>query len=155
MQPERRSALRTGGRLGLLGVLGSLGLLDPQWVRAEGDRAGFDARSVGEALSAAGFGGAASAADVELEAPEIAENGAVVPIRVSTGLPRVDRIAILVEKNPTILSAVFVLPEGTEPSIATRVKMAETCRVIVALRSDGKVYIVSKEIKVTLGGCGG
>jgi sulfur-oxidizing protein SoxY len=155
MDPQRRCALHTGGRLGLLGILASLGLLDPEWVRAEGDRAGFDAKSVGDALSAAGLGGTASPAEVQLEAPEIAENGAVVPLRVSTGLPRVDRVAILVEKNPTILSAVFMLPDGTEASIATRVKMAETCRVIVALRSDGKVYTASKEVKVTLGGCGG
>jgi sulfur-oxidizing protein SoxY len=74
---------------------------------------------------------------------------------VSTALPRVDRIAILVEKNPTILSSLFQLAEGTEPSIATRVKMAETCRIIAAVRSDGKVFLASKEVKVTLGGCGG
>jgi len=152
---DRRSLLRAGSSLGLLGALTAIGLLRPLAVRAESTRAAFDAKSVGQALSEAGLGGAAESDQVQLEAPEIAENGAVVPIKVSTGMARVDRVAILVEKNPTILSSVFQLPEGTEPSIVTRVKMAETCRVIVAVRSDGKVYLAAKEVKVTLGGCGG
>jgi sulfur-oxidizing protein SoxY len=152
---DRRAALRAGGGLGLAGALAALGLLHPSAVRAEWTRAAFDAKSVGDALSAAGLGAAAESTEVQLEAPEIAENGAVVPIKVTAGLPRVDRIAVLVEKNPTILSSIFQLPEGTEPSIVTRVKMAETCRIIAAARSDGKVYLASKEVKVTLGGCGG
>src|SRR5262252_4168747 len=101
---DRRAALRAGGRLGLAGALAALGLLHPSAVRAEWSRAAFDAKSVGDALSAAGLGAAADSSDVQLEAPEIAENGAVVPIRVTAGLPQVDRIAVLVEKNPTILS---------------------------------------------------
>lgn len=152
---DRRAALRVGGGFGLIGVLAAIGLLHPSSVRAEWSRAAFDGKTVGDTLSAAGLGDAAESADVQLEAPEIAENGAVVPIRVSTSLPRVDRIAVLVEKNPTILSAMFQLPEGTEPSIVTRVKMAETCRVIVAVRSEQKVYLASREVKVTVGGCGG
>jgi sulfur-oxidizing protein SoxY len=152
---ERRNALRAGGSLGLLGALAAIGLLHPSAVRADSSRAAFDAKSVGQALSEAGLGGAAESEQVQLEAPEIAENGAVVPIKVSSSLQRVDRIAILVEKNPTILSSVFDLPEGTAPMIVTRVKMAETCRIITAVRSDGKVYLAAKEVKVTLGGCGG
>ena len=152
---DRRAALRAGGGLGLLGALAAIGLLHPAPARAEWARAGFDAKSVGQALSDAGLGGAAESDQVLLEAPEIAENGAVVPVKVSSSLGRIDRIAILVEKNPTILSSVFELPEGTEPSIVIRVKMAETCRVIAAVRSDAKVYLASKEVKVTLGGCGG
>jgi sulfur-oxidizing protein SoxY len=152
---HRRTALRAGGGLGLLGALAAIGLLHPSAVRAEWTRAGFDAKTVAQALSDAGLGGAAESEQVQLEAPEIAENGAVVPIKVSSALARVDRIAILVEKNPTILSSVFELPEGTEPLIVTRVKMAETCRIIAALRSESKVFLASKEVKVTLGGCGG
>jgi sulfur-oxidizing protein SoxY len=152
---KRRDALRTGGTVGLLGALAAAGLLHPSAVGAELTRAAFDAKSVGDALSAAGLGAAAESTEVQLEAPEIAENGAVVPIKVTAGLPRVDRIAVLVEKNPTILSSIFQLAEGTEPSIVTRVKMAETCRIIAAVRSDGKLYLASKEVKVTLGGCGG
>ena len=152
---DRRIALRAGGGLGLLGALAAIGLLHPSALRAEWTRAAFDAKTVAQALSDAGLGGAAESEQIQLEAPEIAENGAVVPIKVSSGLARVDRIAILVEKNPTILSSVFEVPEGTEPSIVTRVKMAETCRIIAALRSESKVYLASKEVKVTLGGCGG
>ncbi len=155
MDADRRATLRAGGSLGLVGALAAIGLLHPAALRAESTRSAFDAKSVGDALSAAGLGGTAQSTEVQFEAPEIAENGAVVPIKVSTSLPRVDRIAILVEKNPTILSSVFQLPEGTEGSIVTRVKMAETCRVIAAVRADGKVYLASKEVKVTLGGCGG
>ena len=155
LDADRRAALRAGGWLGLAGALVALGLLQPSAALADWSRAGFDAKSVGDALNAAGLGAAAESTQVQLEAPEIAENGAVVPIRVTAGLPRVDRVAILVEKNPTILSSIFQLPEGTEPMIVTRVKMAETCRIIVAVRSAQKVYLASKEVKVTLGGCGG
>ena len=139
----------------MLGTLVAIGMLPSSPVWAGSDRAAFDAKTVADTLDAAGLGGAAASADVQLEAPEIAENGAVVPVKVSSAMPRADRIAILVEKNPTILSAVFQLPEGTEPSVVTRVKMAETCRIIVAVRSEGRAYLASKEVKVTAGGCGG
>lgn len=155
MDSQRRAALREGGVLGVLGVLLAAGMLDPDTACAEWNKAAFDSKSVGATLSALGLGGAAASSAIVLEAPEIAENGAVVPVKVSTELPRVDRIAVLVEKNPTMLSAVFTLAADTEASIVTRVKMAETSQVIVAVRSEGKVYTVSKEVKVTLGGCGG
>jgi sulfur-oxidizing protein SoxY len=155
MDGQRRAALREGGVLGVLGVLLATGVLRPDAARAEWNKAAFDSKSVGETLSALGLGGAAASSAIALEAPEIAENGAVVPVKVSTELPRVDRIVVLVEKNPTMLSAVFTLPPDTEASIMTRVKMAQTSQVIVAVQSDGKVYTVSKEVKVTLGGCGG
>jgi sulfur-oxidizing protein SoxY len=155
MDGQRRAALREGGVLGVLGVLLAAGMLHPGTARAQWNKAAFDSKSVGDTLNALGLGGSAASPAIVLEAPEIAENGAVVPVKVSTQLPRVDRIAVLVEKNPTMLSAVFALAVDTEASIVTRVKMAETSQVIVAVRSDGKVYTVSKEVKVTLGGCGG
>ena len=155
MDGQRRAALREGGVLSVLRVLLASGMLRPDTARAEWNKAAFDSKSVGETLSALGLGGATASSAIALEAPEIAENGALVPVKVSTELPRVDRIAVLVEKNPTMLSAVFTLPADTEASIVTRVKMAETSQVIVAVRSDGKVYTVSKEVKVTRGGCGG
>src|ERR1700740_921729 len=107
MDGQRRAALREGGVLGGLGVLLATGVLRPDTARAEWNKAAFDSKSVGETLSALGLGGAAASSAIALEAPEIAENGAVVPVKVSTELPRVDRIAVLVEKNPTMLSAVF------------------------------------------------
>ncbi len=88
-------------------------------------------------------------------APDIAENGAVVPIGVASTLPNVTMVAIMVEKNPTTLAASFTLPAGTEPNIQTRVKMGQTSNVFAVVKSDGKFFMTSKEIKVTLGGCGG
>jgi sulfur-oxidizing protein SoxY len=87
--------------------------------------------------------------------PEIAENGAVVPIGITSAIPKTDAIAIMIEKNPNMLAALFELPEGTEPSLSTRVKMAQTSNVYAVVRAEGKYYVAAKEIKVTLGGCGG
>ena len=91
---------------------------------------------------------------ITLNTPDIAENGAVVPVNVSTTL-KATQIAIIVEKNPSALAAQFFIPEGTEPFVGTRVKMGQTSNVDVLVKADGKWYVASKEIKVTLGGCGG
>jgi sulfur-oxidizing protein SoxY len=92
---------------------------------------------------------------VMLDAPEIAENGAVVPISVSTALPGVTTISILVPENPFTLAASYKFAEGTLPSIGCRLKMAKTSNVVAIVESEGKLYAASKEVKVTLGGCGG
>ena len=85
----------------------------------------------------------------------IAENGAVVPLAIVSAIPGTESIAILVEKNPNVLAAMFTLPEGTLPEIQARVKMAETCNVYALVRAGGRNFYTAKEIKVTLGGCGG
>jgi sulfur-oxidizing protein SoxY len=90
-----------------------------------------------------------------LTVPEIAENGAVVPVTVTSSLRNTEQIHILVEKNPNILAASFVIPFGTEGFVTTRVKMRETSKVIALVKSNGKFYRFSKEVKVTAGGCGG
>ncbi len=92
---------------------------------------------------------------VNLDAPEIAENGAVVPISVGTTLPDVTSIAILVSENPFPLAANYPIPPGTSPAVANRLKMAKTSKVIALVASGGKVFSASKEVKVTVGGCGG
>jgi sulfur-oxidizing protein SoxY len=92
---------------------------------------------------------------VKLDAPEIAENGAVVPISVSSSLPDVSSIAILVSENPNALAASYKIPVGTVPSVANRLKMAKTTNVIAVVEAGGKLYSASKEVKVTVGGCGG
>ena len=94
-------------------------------------------------------------AGIVLIAPEIAENGAVVPISATSKIARTEAIAILTENNPNMLSAYFTLAEGTEAFVSTRVKMAQTSNVVVLVRADGKFYVASKEVKVTIGGCGG
>jgi sulfur-oxidizing protein SoxY len=87
--------------------------------------------------------------------PDIAENGAVVPIGITSKVPQTDSIAILIEKNPNMLAAVFDIPPGTDPSLSTRIKMGQTSSVYALVKANGRYYVTSKEIKVTLGGCGG
>jgi sulfur-oxidizing protein SoxY len=92
---------------------------------------------------------------VKLKAPNIAENGAVVPITVSSDVKNVESIAIFIEKNPRPLVAVFNVKSGTIPTFSTRVKMGKTSKIVVVAKADGKLYSTSKEVKVTIGGCGG
>src|ERR1035437_1597501 len=92
---------------------------------------------------------------VKLDAPEIAENGAVVPISVSSTLADVTSISILVAENPNALAASYKIPQGTMPSVANRLKMAKTSNVIAIVEAGGKLYSATKEVKVTVGGCGG
>jgi sulfur-oxidizing protein SoxY len=102
------------------------------------------------------YGKTAEASDkVKLDAPEIAENGAVVPISVATTLENVTSIALLVSENPNALAASYVIPEGTLPSVANRLKMQKTTNVIAIVEAGGKLYSATKEVKVTVGGCGG
>jgi sulfur-oxidizing protein SoxY len=98
---------------------------------------------------------AAESKDITITSPDIAENGAVVPFTISSKLGKTEQLALLVEKNPNILAASFTIPDGTEPSVNTRVKMGQTSNVIALVKADGKYYYTSKEVKVTLGGCGG
>jgi sulfur-oxidizing protein SoxY len=92
---------------------------------------------------------------VKLDAPEIAENGAVVPISVSTTLTDVTSVSFLVSENPNVLAAYYKIPPGTMPNVANRLKMAKTTNVIAIVEAGGKLYSVTKEVKVTVGGCGG
>ena len=156
MDALRRTLLKGAGATGALTAAIAAGLLKPsQVLAAEWNRAAFDAKDMAGALKGLGATGAADNAGVVIKAPDIAENGAVVPVGVSSSMPKVESIAILVEKNPSPLTAVFAIPAGTEPSVTTRVKMGQSSLVYALVKSDGKVFVASKEIKVTLGGCGG
>ncbi len=102
------------------------------------------------------YGKAAETSDkIDLDAPEIAENGAVVPIAVSSTLPKVTGIAILVLNNPNVLAAAYKVPDGSGAAVSTRLKMAKTSKVVAVVESNGKLYSATKEVKVTVGGCGG
>ena len=102
------------------------------------------------------YGKAAEASDkIKLDAPEIAENGAVVPVSVTTTLADVSSISFLVAENPIVLVASYRIPSGTVPSVANRIKMAKTSKVTVLVEAGGKLYSADKEVKVTVGGCGG
>ncbi len=146
----------------LAGGLAGLGLFEASLLlpayaadAAQWPQDAFKQKSEADALKTL-YGKSAEASDkVNLDAPEIAENGAVVPITVTTALPKVTGIAILVLENPFTLAAAYKIPEGTQASVANRLKMAKTTKVVAVVESDGKLYSASKEVKVTVGGCGG
>ena len=150
---ERRKVLKAGGSFGLLGLLASLGLVHSGVAMAERKAAVFEARSLDELLDAMGAGIPGNSDSIQLAAPEIAENGAFVPVTITSNLPRTEQISILVEKNPNTLAANFILPEGTEGLITTRIKMGQTDNVIALVKAGGKFYRVSREVRVTVGGC--
>lgn len=136
------------------GLLASAGLL-PQSAFAF-NAAAFEAKSLADALKALGSGAPQASKDVVITAPDIAENGAVVPIAAATTLPGVKQLLLLVEKNPAALVAVFNVTEAVEANLLTRAKMGQSSDVYaVAIMNDGKVLFAKKEVKVTLGGCGG
>jgi sulfur-oxidizing protein SoxY len=151
---KRREVLKTGG--GVLALAAAAGIIKPdEALSQEWNKAAFETRNVADTLKALGGSGSAPSSGVEITAPDIAENGAVVPIAVESKLPRTQAIAILIEKNPNTLSAEFEIPAGTDPFVSTRVKMAETSNVYALVIADGKYFHAVKEIKVTIGGCGG
>jgi sulfur-oxidizing protein SoxY len=157
MDPARRQALRTGGGMSLLALVAAAGWLRPEDAAAQAwNKGAFDTKSVDDTVKALGGSAPAQSKDIAFVAtPDIAENGAVVPIGVVSSIPKTESIAILIEKNPNTLAAVFEIPAGTEPAISTRVKMAQTSSVYALVKADGKYHVAAKEIKVTLGGCGG
>ena len=155
MNNQRRNVLKTGSGAALLTVLAAAGIITPGMALADWNKAAFDAKSMADTLKAIGAGTPTDSKDVQVTGPDIAENGAVVPVGVSSTLPNVTMVAILIEKNPNALSATFNLPEGTQANVQTRVKMGQTSNVYALVKSGDKFFMATKEIKVTLGGCGG
>lgn len=139
-------------------MLATLGLM-PGGVRAQAagyNSVAFSAKTMAEVMKSLGAGTPVTSKDVTITGPDIAENGAVVPLAAAASLPGVKRLLILVEKNPAMLAAMFELSDAVEANISTRVKMGESSNVYaVAMMADGKVLFAQKEVKVTLGGCGG
>jgi sulfur-oxidizing protein SoxY len=149
---NRRETLRQS--LAVAGLLGATGLF-PHNAFAF-NRAAFDAKTVPDAVKAYGGSAPVESKDVTLTAPDIAENGAVVPMTVATTLANVKQLLVLVEKNPSALVAKFDVSDAVEASFATRAKMGQTSEVYaVAITADNKAFFARKEVKVTLGGCGG
>ncbi len=137
------------------GLLASTGLF-PQLAYADFNKGAFDAKSVADALKAYGAGAPTESKDINITGPDIAENGAVVPLGANTALPGVRRLLILVEKNPSPLVAMFNVSDAIDANVSTRAKMGQSSDVYaVAIMADGKALFAKKEVKVTLGGCGG
>ncbi|QNP48511.1 thiosulfate oxidation carrier protein SoxY [Diaphorobacter aerolatus] len=149
---SRRQAVKNSAAV--TGMLLAAGLL-PHAAFAF-NKAAFDAKTVAEVMKAMGGGAPTESKDVTLTAPDIAENGAVVPLGAATTLPNVKHILLLVEKNPNTLVASFDVSDAVEPNFLTRAKLGQTSDVYaVAITNDGKALFAKKEVKVTLGGCGG
>jgi sulfur-oxidizing protein SoxY len=151
MKATRRQAIKTTGAMA---TLVSLGLVTQSQAQAAVDRATFEVKTMADALKAIG-GTPATSDQISVVSPDIAENGAVVPVGASSKLADTTEIYLLVEKNPTPLSAGFILPAGTVADVQTRLKMGQSTNVIAVVKAGGKLYSASKETKVTLGGCGG
>ena len=156
-EAERRALLKSLGLAGLAGVAVASGWMRP--ARADDvpgwPRAAFAQRAQEDAVKALYDKPIEPSDKITLDVPEIAENGAVVPVSISTSLSGVTSLAILIPENPFTLAAQYTIPEGTSPAVACRLKMAKTSKVVAIVESEGKLYSAAKEVKVTLGGCGG
>jgi len=155
MNSSRRTVLKGTGGAAVLGLAMVAGLFKPGSAWAEWNKAAFEVKTLNDAVKAMGGSQASESKDITIQSPDIAENGAVVPFTIASKIPKTEAMALLVEKNPNILAANFSIPDGTEPWVNTRVKMGQTSNVIALVKADGKYYYASKEVKVTLGGCGG
>ena len=156
MNAKRRTLLKGTLAAGVVSVAAGAGLLTPRLVMAAWPKAAFEAKSVGDALkSLVGSDLTEASTGIKIKAPDIAENGAVVPVSVSTDLADVSSITVFAETNATPLAAGFNLAANTEGFVSTRIKMAKTSNVIAVVKSGDKLYSARKEVKVTIGGCGG
>ncbi len=157
MQTRRQMLSQSAQLAGMLATLGLWPEVAQAQAQAPGfNAAAFDAKSLADVMKALGAGAPVVSRDVVITGPDIAENGAVVPVGVSTALPGVKRLLLLVEKNPSMLSAIFDVTDAVEANLSTRVKMGQSSNVFgVAIMADAKVLYAVKEVKVTLGGCGG
>lgn len=155
MNTQRRNFVKSSAILGLMAAAGLLGNDQAQAQTAGWNKAAFDAKDLAGTVQALGGSAPAQSADIAITAPDIAENGAVVPVGVTSKIPNTQAVYILVEKNPNALAAGFNLPAGTDPTVSTRIKMGQTSNVHAVVKADNKFYYATKEVKVTLGGCGG
>jgi len=149
---SRRSVLKavfTGG------AIAGLGVMMPKVALAAWNKTAFDTDNQDTAMGALYDSAPAASAEVNLKAPDIAENGAVVPVTVSSALAGVQSIAVFVEGNPNPLAAQFMIPAGTKAEVSCRIRMGKTSAVTAVVETASGIFSASKEVKVTIGGCGG
>jgi sulfur-oxidizing protein SoxY len=149
-QQRRRFLVFTGaGAMALSGFIKASRVEAADW-----NKAAFESKALGDALKGLGAANAAESRDITITAPDIAENGAVVPVAVTSKIPNTQSISILAEKNPFPLAATFNVANGMEPYASVRIKLGQTSHVRALVKADGKFFTASKEVKVTVGGCG-
>jgi sulfur-oxidizing protein SoxY len=153
---KRRIFLKRSLAASAVGFAAGAGMLAPQQILAAWNKAAFEAKELPNALDALlGNAELTESADIDVKAPDIAENGAVVPVTVSTSIADAESISIIASNNPSPLVANFVLGKGATGFASTRIKMGKTGDVIAVVKAGGKLYSAKKEVKVTIGGCGG
>ena len=155
MNALRRNVLKGAAGAGAVAVAVAAGLLKPTQAMAAWNKAAFEAKNVGDAMKGLGATSPVDSKDITIKAPDIAENGAVVPVEVTSGIAGTSSIAIIAEKNATPLVSNFNLSGGAQGFISTRIKMGQTSLVRAVVKAGGKTYTAAKEVKVTIGGCGG
>ena len=155
MNNVRRSFLKLAGRVGALAAIGAASLLRSAaaWA-ANWNKSGFESKVLADVLNSLGAASPANSRDIAITAPDIAENGAVVPVAVTSRIPNTQQISIVAEKNPFPLAATFEVSGDSEGYVSTRIKMGQTSDVWAVVRADGKFFTARKEIKITVGGCG-
>ncbi len=155
MDRSRRIVLKGAGATGALAAALAAGLLRPGAAAAAWNKSAFDAKTTADAMKALGFTGAVESKDIQIRAPEIAENGAVVPIDITSNIPGTTSISVFIEKNPFPYTGTFDVSQGALPSVHLRAKIGESSPVRVVVAAGGKHFTAAKEVKVTIGGCGG
>ena len=155
MHDTRRTVLKGVWAIGALASAVAAGLLNPGRVFAAWNKSAFEAKSTIDAMKSLGFDNAEDSKAIEIRAPDIAENGAVVPIDVTSAIPGTTSISVFIEKNPFPYTGTFDVSQGALPYVHLRVKIGESSPVRVVVAAGGKHYMAAKEVKVTIGGCGG
>ncbi len=155
MNTKRRTFLQGTLAAGTVGMAVGAGLLSPRAVLAAWPKAAFEAKTVAEAMKGIVGSDSAAEGDIKIKAPDIAENGAVVPVTVESAISGVESMSLLADKNASPLTSSYLLGANTEAFFSTRIKMGKTSNVIAVVKADGKLYQATKEVKVTIGGCGG
>jgi len=156
MDERRRVVLRSAGATGALAAALAAGLLKPERVlAATWDESAFRKKDVADALKSIGADNAVASKEVLLDVPEIAENGAVVPVEITSRVPGTTSIAVVIDKNPFPLTSRFDFMEGALPYVKLNVKMGQSSNIRVIAEAGGKHYVAMREVKVTIGGCGG
>jgi sulfur-oxidizing protein SoxY len=156
MSVSRRQVIKAGGGAALYSALASIGFFQANPAMASAWKADwFAAKNVPDTLKAMGIAAAPDSAEITITSPDIAENGAVVPVGIASKLPKTEMTALLVEKNPAMLAGFYEFTPDAVADVSMRVKMGQSSDVIAIVKADGKFFMSKKEIKVTLGGCGG
>jgi sulfur-oxidizing protein SoxY len=155
MNIARRTFLKLAGGAGALAAAFAAGLVSSgQVLAANWNQAGFGSKALADVMKSLGATGATESKDIIITAPDIAENGAVVPVAITSKLPNTQQISIVAEKNPFPLAATFDVSGGGEGYVSARIKMGQTSDVWAVVKADGKYFTARKEIKITVGGCG-